>query len=82
MNVDQLHASLQAAGVDFRYLSICNVPPEPAGRHFLVFHNGVWETFFWEGRKKEERQTFTSEEAACQHFLKWVSSKADLRIGR
>jgi hypothetical protein len=36
--------------------------------------NGIWEVFYSERGYRSELVSFTSESAACEHFLDWVLS--------
>ncbi|TPW04702.1 MAG: hypothetical protein FD124_2491 [Alphaproteobacteria bacterium] len=73
MNTQDVTRELIAQGANMRNIRIREVEADAYDVCCLVGINGLWESYYWEGRGKQQLMTFTSEDEACDYFLAWVS---------
>lgn len=72
MTIEDLRQELARRGADMSYLRLGEVEANVYDVCCITCAGGVWETFYLEGRGKQQLCKFSSEDEACRHFLNWT----------
>lgn len=73
MKTSDLIAELQRRSAKMEFFAIGAVEPEAFDKRVIVPFVEGWEIYYTEGRGKDQRRWFATEEEACEHFHAWVT---------
>lgn len=73
MNINNVREFVERERIDNRFVSIGEASHSGADSHVLNYEGGEWLVYYIERGVKSKIVNFSTEDAACEYFIKWIS---------